>query len=100
MSFLEINETIEFTEQAKGAYRIPKNEISRKVIENPTIRNIATRLIPTVTRQKIGDKLLLKQTDKPLMSPNEKQRLKKIYEDEVREVEKLLGKNLPWDDFK
>ena len=99
LSFLEINETIEFSEQPKGAYRIPKNNVSKKVVENPIIRKIATLLIPTVTRQKIGDRFLLKQTSKPPMLPNENQRLKKIYEHEVIELEKLLGRKLPWMDF-
>ena len=99
LSFLEIDETIDFSEQSKGAYRVPKNNVSKKIIENSTIRRIATRMIPTVTRQKIGDKIFLKQTKKPSMLPEESQRLKKIYESEVLELEKLLGRKLPWSDF-
>jgi len=99
LSFLGIDETIDFSEQSKGAYRVPKNNVSKKIIENSTIRRIATRVIPTVTRQKLGDKIFLKQTKKPSMSTEESQRLKKIYESEVLELEKLLGRKLPWSDF-
>jgi len=99
LSFLDINDRIAFSEQPKGAYRIPKNKIAKKVMENPSIRKLATQLIPTVSRQKIGDKFLLKQTSKPLMQQNEKQRLKKIYEHEIINLEKLLNRKLPWDDF-
>lgn len=99
LSFLGIDEKIIFHEQPKGAYRIPKNIISKGIIENSIIRNISTRMIPTVTRQKIGDKFLLKQTSKPSMLPEENKRLKKIYESEVLELEKLLNRKLPWKDF-
>ena len=33
------------------------------------------------------------------MLQQERERLKKIYESEVSELEVLLGKKLPWDDF-
>jgi len=33
------------------------------------------------------------------MLQQERERLKKIYELEVKELEVLLGKKLPWDDF-
>ena len=88
-----------FDEQPKGAYRVPKNKISKLLLENATFRKTATKLIPTVTRQNIGDKYFVKQTKKPPMLQQERERLKKIYESEVSELEVLLGKKLPWDDF-
>ena len=99
LAFLGIDEKIEFDEQPKGAYRVPKNKISKLLLENATFRKTATKLIPTVTRQNIGDKYFVKQTKKPPMLQQERERLKKIYESEVRELEVLLGKKLPWDDF-
>ena len=99
LSFLDIEEKIIFHKQPKGAYRIPNNSFSKAIIENSKIRSIATRIIPTVTRQKIGDKFLLKQTNKPSMSSEENERLKKIYENEVLEIEKLLNRKLPWKEF-
>ena len=61
---------------------------------------MATKLIPTVQRQKLGDKFFLKQTKKPPMLSSERKRLKEIYEAEVRNLEELLGYKLPWDDFR
>ena len=94
-----IDEKIEFDEQPKGAYRVPKNKITKLLLENTTFRKTATKLIPTVTRQNIGDKFFVKQTKKPPMLQQERERLKKIYESEVSELEVLLGKKLPWDYF-
>ena len=99
LAFLGIDEKMEFDEQPKGAYRVPKNKMAKLLLENATFRKTATKLIPTITRQNIGDKYFVKQTTKPPMLQQERERLKKIYESEVRELEILLGKKLPWDDF-
>ena len=73
--------------------------MAKLLLESATFRKTATKLIPTITRQNIGDKYFVKQTKKPPMLQQERERLKKIYESEVRELEILLGKKLPWDDF-
>ena len=50
-------------------------------------------------RQKLGDKYFLKQVKKPEMLENERDYLRKLYNNEVMELERLLGKKLPWNDF-
>jgi uncharacterized membrane protein YukC len=50
-------------------------------------------------RQKLGDKYFLKQVKKPQMLENERNYLRELYNDEVNELEKFLGKKLPWKDF-
>ena len=100
LKFLDIDESVNLTDQPKGAYRIPKNKISGSLLGNSTFRKVATKLIPTVQRQKLGDKFFLKQTKKPSMLRSEREHLKEIYDTEVRNLEELLGKKLPWDDFR
>ena len=98
--FLDIDESVNLTDQPKGAYRIPKNKISGSLLGNSTFRKVATKLIPTVQRHKLGDKFFLKQTKKPSMLRSEREHLKEIYDTEVRNLEELLGKKLPWGDFR
>ena len=69
------------------------------MLGNSRFRKAATKIIPTVQRQKLGDKFFLKQTQKPNMLSNERERLKEIYEAEVNNLEELLGRKLPWNDF-
>ena len=99
LEFLNIDKKIEFKEQKKGAYRVPKNKISGRLLENKKFRSVATKIIPTVYRQKMGDKFLLNQTSKPKMTNNDIQKLKNIYHNEVIELEKLLNLKLPWKEF-
>ena len=89
----------DFVEQTKNSYRIPKNKFFKLTLENKFIRKIATSLIPTLTREKIGDKFLLKETNKPKINSNDRNYLKNFYKDEINNLESLLERNLPWSDF-
>ncbi|MGY5148931.1 MAG: sulfotransferase [Candidatus Nitrosopumilus sp. bin_68KS] len=99
LNFLELDENIHLEEQPKGSYRTPKNSISKILLNNKNFRKLATFLIPTVMRQKLGDKYFLKQVKKPEMLEHERNYLKKFYMDEVTKLEKFLDKRLPWKDF-
>ena len=99
LNFLGIQDKIEFEEQSKGSYRVPKNLLSKTLLNNKKFRKISTILIPTVMRQKLGDKYFLKQEKKPQMLENERNYLKELYKNEVTDLEKFLGKKLPWKDF-
>ena len=98
-NFLGINDKIDLNEQSKGSYRVPKNFFAKSLLNNKNFRKVSTILIPTIMRQKLGDKYFLKQVKKPEMLENERNYLRELYNDEVNELEKFLGKKLPWKDF-
>ena len=99
LNFLGINDKMDLTEQSKGSYRVPKNFFSKILLDSKSFRKLSTILIPTVMRQKLGDKYFLNQVKKPEMLDNERNYLRELYNDEVNDLEKLLGKKLPWNDF-
>ena len=99
LSFLDIDESTEFSEQPKGAYRVPRNKTAEVLLENRIFRKIAQTIIPEVTRSKIGDRFFVKGSKKPPMNLKDRERLKQIFNDDVKNVKKLLNKDLPWDDF-
>tara|TARA_Y100000310_G_scaffold183516_1_gene183656 strand:- start:1339 stop:2208 length:870 start_codon:yes stop_codon:yes gene_type:complete len=99
LDFLELDHDIDFTEQPKRGYRKPKNKFGRIIFENDFVRRTATSLIPTVTRQKIGERFLLEETKKPPMCDDDRHFLKNFYQNDVQELASLLDKKLPWNDF-
>ena len=99
LDFLELDDKIDFIGQPKMGYRRPKNKFGKVAFENNFVRKMATSLIPTVTRQKIGEKFLLEETKKPPMDADDRQFLKNLYEKDVRDLTILLDKELPWYDF-
>ena len=72
LKFLDIDEMIEFTEPAKGAYRVPKNKISKTLLDSDTFRRLSRKIIPNVSRQKIGEKYFVRETKKPSMSSKDR----------------------------
>lgn len=99
LRFLNIDEPIEYQEQPKGAYKTPKNFFGKLILENSIVRKTAQHIIPTESRQKFGERFLVKETNKPPLNNSERNRLKKIFDDEVKNLEILLGAKLPWPDF-
>lgn len=100
LEFLDIHEKIELTIQPKNSYRIPRNKVTELLLNSSKFRSISTKIIPTVQRQKMGEKFFVKQTKIPEMHTKERERLKKIFESEYKELTKILGKKPPWRDFK
>ena len=99
LSFLGIKESITFDVTPKGAYKVPRNFASQKLMNNSTFRKAAKFVIPTVTRQKIGERFLVKESSRPPLKQNQRKRLMQIYQDDVENLSELLGRNLPWKDF-
>ena len=99
LNFLEIKETIPLVIKPKNSFRGPKNQLSQYLLNNKTFRNISTKLIPTLTRDKIGEKFFVKQSTKPSMLDEDRERLKKIFLNEYSDLKNLLGIELPWKDY-
>ena len=99
LSFLDIDKSIAFKTAPKGAYKVPRNFASQKLMNNSTFRKTAKFIIPTAARQKIGERFLVKESSRPVLKQNERQRLKETYQDDVENLAKLLGRSLPWKDF-
>lgn len=99
LKFLDINEPATFSEQPKGAFREPRNTITKHLLENSAFRKIIQRTIPTVPRQKIGERFFVKESQKPSMTKYQREHLRKIFQQDVRDLENLLGRRFPWADF-
>ena len=99
LNFLEISKLNNLIEEPKNSYRIPRNKVAEFLLESPKFRNIATKLIPTIQRDKMGERFFVKQAKKPEMSTKDRNRLKNIYSSEFDNLKKLLGITPPWDDF-
>ena len=72
----------EMPEYRKGAKRIIRSRISH--------------LVPKRYRRSLTHKFLFQTRHKPSMRAQDRTLLEEFYEPTVREVEKILGRNLPW----
>tara|TARA_Y100000590_G_scaffold115951_1_gene132327 strand:- start:18219 stop:19112 length:894 start_codon:yes stop_codon:yes gene_type:complete len=99
LSFLGTKETVDFKDVPKNSFREPKNSFANAILKNSILRKTSRRFIPSVTRSKIGEKFLVKESSRPKLEQNLRIRLQKIYDEDVKELEILLNRKLPWNDF-
>lgn len=106
--FYEINKLFEFLNvkkleriknEKKFSYRIPKNNIASICYNNKKIRKLFIKFVPTTFRQKVGDSLLLKEGNKPKIIQKDRQKLINVYFKDVKNLERILNRKLPWSDF-
>jgi len=80
-------------------FTIPRNDFSKKLIQNNTLRKLGKNLIPRDVLPEIK-KLVDKKAQKPKMLEDDRNTLKTIYLDDVQKLKTILKRKLPWDDFK
>lgn len=73
--------------------------ITKTLTDHQGFRKILRKIIPSSTREKIN-KAMLVHDEKPKMDENDRKILIKFYTEDVLKVKKLLGKDLPWKNFK
>ena len=79
-------------------YVEPRGSISKAIIRNPNIRKIFTSLF-SHSNNEVLRRFLVKKNTKPKMNEEDREKLVKFYQDDVRELEKLLGRKLHWSNF-
>jgi hypothetical protein len=76
-----------------------RGPLARFLFGNLAIARAAEALIPYRMRKSIRNALLVKPAAKPELKPATRERLVRYYLDDVRRLEGLLGRRLPWPNF-
>ena len=97
LDFLGVDsEPPESLDKIYSSTREPRGKISAKIIKSGTMRKIGRKIIPRSTAPTIIS-IFGKKTKKSPMREEAKKLLKEIYKDDVKKLENLLGRSLPWD---
>jgi hypothetical protein len=89
----------DFTPKTSNVFLQPKNEFSETFIENEVTKKVSRALMPRKVRVSIRNKLFMTSKNKPKMTEKEREVLIEYYKDEVKNLQKVLGKTLPWKNF-
>jgi len=100
LKFLSINYTVKDDFQGKihNPHAVPRGSISSDIISNTYIRKTGKKLLSSSTRDFLK-RFILKKSEKSKMNIEDREKLVKIYQDDVRNLEKVLGRKFPWSDF-
>ena len=101
LEFLEIDIQIpENIEKQYNAYSEPLGGFGTSIAENRTISKIAKKIFPNKNRENILRTILNKKGKKPKMSEETKKKLQELFLEDVKKLEKLLDRPLPWPTIK
>ena len=79
-----------------NSYGEPNGKISEIMLSNHLVWKIGVKLVPQSMRWSIKKKLFLKDNVKPKMADEDGILLQKFYQEDVNNLEKLLGRKFPW----
>jgi len=98
LKFLDIDAVLDhFRADDHNPHIINRWEFVPRFLRNPLVTRIR-EIVPTTLKQQIR-KSLVKKMKKPTMDEKEREFLKKFYKDDVKKLEEILGRNLPWSNF-
>ena len=83
-----------------GKKKVPRGKISQRLLQSEHAKSLVRRLIPNSGRIFLQERILTKQEGrKPKLTPQDREFLKNYYREDVKKLETLLGRKLPWKNF-
>jgi hypothetical protein len=74
----------------------PRGALARRLLAGGRAVNLGKRLLPGEWRWFLRDKVLSRRVERPEIEARAAWFLSRIYEPEVRRLERLLGRERPW----
>jgi len=97
LKFLEVQEEPpQAVELVHNYLTKPRNLLTASILKNKTVRRIARDLLPTSIAVIGVRRILGKKITKPSISQQDRIFLENLYRNDVRKLQKTLGRKLPW----
>ncbi len=100
LRFLNVNPSFDFEEKAHNPFRGELATLANYLLESKSISKVAQRVFSKSTRKSLREKALKRTIPKPMMDQKDKDFLINFYQDDVKKLQELLGRELPWLNFK
>jgi hypothetical protein len=81
---------------AHNSFAIPRGNLAKQLAANRVVSLAARSLLPSGIRGVLRQKLLYKKPAKPQLSQALAAALANLYREDVKALEKILGRSLPW----
>lgn len=97
LKFLEVEEIIPPSlGKIYNQFTLPRGKISSRILQNTTVKKMGKKFIPMSLGELAIKKVLGKKSEKPELSDEIKTKLEEIYHDDIKKLELLLRRSLPW----
>ena len=101
LDFLGVNHTLDdFGDKIHNPYSSPRSPFTQALMTSDSVRRIINyNIVPLKTRKYIREKILFKSESKPIMEEKDRRNLINFYQEDVRKLEEMLNRKLPWKNF-
>ena len=102
LKVLGLEETeLKINSKAYNAYSkvVPRGKIFQKILQRKMAKKIVRSFIPSSDRKFIENKILKKKIPKPNMKEQDREFLISYFKEDVKKIQILLNKKLPWKNF-
>jgi len=100
LMFLGVNSILDdFKEEVYNPFGVSRGTVATSVLANPQINKMANKIISSGTKKFLKEKLLTKKIPKPKMDEKDREFLIDFYREDVKKLQSLLGRTLPWSNF-
>jgi hypothetical protein len=82
--------------EAYNAFAAPRGPLPRRILASELAKRTTKFLIPAPLRRIVRQNLLQKKAAKPPMHQEARKFLEELYREDVRKLERILGRSLPW----
>jgi len=101
LKFLHLKNTLnDFTPEVHNPYGEVKGPLARKIRTSKISQTLSSKLLSKTSRKFLKEKLIFTEKPKPEMDPKDREILREFYYDDVQKLQKILGRELPWANFK
>jgi len=101
LKFLDIKYEIQdLGNKVYNKYGVNRGFIAQQILTSTKIRKAAEKFFTPSNRRFLREKLIVKYQTKPKMDPKDREILREFYYDDVQKLQKILGRELPWPNFK
>ncbi len=101
LEFVGIDHSLEgFRSAVHRRYARARGPLARYIFGNRTIARVSEFVLPPAFRKAVREKLLVKAVAKPMMAAAARDFLREYYAEDVRSLERLLKRPLPWPNFR
>jgi hypothetical protein len=79
---------------------VPRGKVAKSFLTNKTLAEIVGKTMPKKIKEISKKKVLSKAEEKPVLSQSDRKYLVNWFENDIAELKKIIGRDLPWQDFK
>jgi len=100
LGFLGLDEiNYQFDSKAYNEFPGLPGRMGKEIITSDTVNKISKSILSASTRKYLREKFFLRKGTKPLMKQQDREFLTNFYRDDVKKLQTMLGRKLPWPNF-